>query len=135
MNSRMCRALNTVQSSLNDYRKFHTQYQMPDGRIDDTFREKFLDQWVSAYEAAGVLHALINNTLSRTSAAPGSHKRLSPLFQIIVTFEQQDLEYIHRALLKVLHDDTEQIKQMRRPAEVILRLRQNSNMQFVLTAH
>lgn len=135
MNSRMRRALDAVQSPLSDYLEFHTQYQAPDGRIGDTFREEFLDQWVKAYEVARVLYTLINNTLSRTSTAPGSHRRLSPLFQLTVACERQDLEYIHTALLKVLHDDTEQIKQMRRPSEVILSLRQTNNMQFVLTAH
>ena len=112
--AQVLKVLQPLHAGLTAYRDFHAAQERGQGRIPQGQRVPFFDVIARADDARLKLFTLCNSTMQRTTSAPGSARRLSPLFKRIVAAEQQDLCQIQDRLQEVIRQDLDRVKTMPR---------------------
>lgn len=117
MNNIMTHTLIPVRDAVSAYRDFYQAHEGADGLIPGTEREAYFDFIVSIADAVQGLDRLAGDKMNRTSTAPGSLQRLSPLFLGVVIRERTVIDRLKANLQAVMGDDLAVLKTMKRAGE------------------
>lgn len=117
MNTIMAHSLIPLRDAVSAYRDFYHARAGADGLIPGAERETYFDLIVTVADAVQGLDRLANDTMNRTSTAPGSLQRLSPLFLGVVSRERTVIDRLKTSLQAVMSDDLSVLKTMKRAGE------------------